>query len=115
MTSQTCRTAPTDPRNFNNPTNLTLDIKGAFRILVDTGPPLSTTGSFFDYYIDSATSNFYEKGDDGVWRLIYNFSTTPGTGVTTLANLGAGAFLFVPPVIGGVANLRSLVSNTGKI
>ncbi len=114
-TSQVCRTGPVDQSNYNNPTSLALDIKGAFRILVDIGPPISTTGSFFDYYIDNATGNFYVKGTDGQWTLIYNFTTTPGTGVTTLANLGAGAFIFVPPVIGGVANLRSLVSNTGKI
>lgn len=113
--SQNCRISPQDVNNYNNPNGLAMDIKGAFRILVDSGPPIVTTGSFFDYYIDQDTGNFYVKGTDGAWTLIYNFNTTPGTGVTTLANLGTGAFLFVPPVIGGVANLRSLVSNTGKI
>ncbi len=113
-TSQTVRFAPTNLLNFNNPTNLTLDVKPS-RILVAAGAPAPTTGSLLDYYIDSATGNFYFKDASGVWNLIYNFSVAPGTGITDLNNLGTGAQIYVPPIIGDIADLRSLVSSTGKI
>ena len=113
--SQIVRIAPPNPANFNNPTNLTLDVKPS-RILIGIGAPNSTDGSLFDYFIASDTGNLYMKDAAGIWEgPIYNFSTSPGSGLTDLTNLGAGAFIYAPPPIAGIASLKSLVSTTGKI
>lgn len=111
--SQLVRTAPRNNLNYNNPTNLLLDVKPS-RILTGVVAPLLTDGSLLDYYIDTVTGNFYSKDSDGIWNLIYNFGTMIGTGVTDLNNLGSGAEIFTN-VVAGIANLRTLTSNTGKI
>lgn len=111
--SQTVRFAAPNYADINNPTNILSELKPS-RILTGLIAPSPNIGSLFDYYIDTVTGNFYYKFA-GVWSLIYNFTTAPGSGVTDLNNLGTGQQIYVPPLDGTVADLRSLVSSSGKI
>jgi len=112
--NQTVRSVSTT----NNPSGFLSDILNLGQILVNTTPPISTTGNAGDYFIDSTSGDLYgKKSVSGVWGPpIYNFVTGGGSGeLTNLLNIGEGVQIFKPPLNGTVAELRTLTSNGNEI
>lgn len=105
----------TAPRgDNNNPYALKSFIKPS-RILINNVPPLITTGELNDYYIDSATADFYGPKSDDWGAPVYNFNTGGGSGgITNIINAGIGEGLF-KNIVGSSANFKTLLGAMTQI
>ena len=95
--------------NSNNPLSLYDFIKPS-RWIFNNVNPLPDTGEDQWFYINTVTGDLFEK-TDGNWFLVYNFSTSAGTGITALQS--DGGLSFVKPVIGNTGHFKGL--NEGSV
>jgi len=110
--NQNIRYALPNLDNLNNPESLFNYVLPS-RILTGTVDPTSTDGQLLSYWINTTSGDFFMKSADGIWEVIYNFTTEPGTGITDIINDGTGAQIF-KSVIGTDAHIRTLLSADNK-
>ena len=90
----------------NNPKALFDFIKPS-RWIFNNVNPLPDTGEDQWFYINTATGDLFEK-TSGTWFLVYNFSVTPGSGITNIQNETPGLF---KNIIGTTAHFKGLAGD----
>lgn len=107
--NQNIRYGPYNIKNVNNPDQLYPFIKPSRILSGPVNPNDETDGTLFDYFINTTTSDFFEKNSVGTWVLIYNFDTGGGSvGITNIENETPGLF---KNIIGSTAHFKGLAGD----
>lgn len=111
--SQSIRFVAPNKNNEDNPEGL-YDFVKPSRWVFNNVNPLPNSGENLWFYVNTATGDLFEKLN-GVWYLVYNFSTGGGGGgITAIQNDGAGLGLF-NNIIGSTAHFKSVSGASGEI
>jgi hypothetical protein len=104
--------APADPTSIQRFANLCFaGVAQGEQWLSGAGAPLSSTGAMGDWYLDTTTSNVYEKTDLVTWTLRVNIKGATGatgagaTGPTGPTGAGGAAGVTGPTGVGGAAGV----------
>jgi hypothetical protein len=113
--SQIVRYAPRDTsgRDYINPGKIALDIKPSRWYFEDVNPN-QQDGTVYDLWVNVITDDVFQKNNNGLWEVKFNYSTGGTGGLSNCSNVGVGVGMF-QGLTGSTADFRSLSSNDGKV